>query len=212
MGGQNTYKHIERVTGKPWAFLTVFLITFFLVSVFLFVIDFVPEPITVDDPDSNSASAISAVENYPSEKPVRIVAPEIGLDTRIENPDSTDIQALDDALLKGAVRYPQSAFLGDNATLYLFGHQSGLPVVKNKAFKAFNNLQNLEIGDEITVYSDTAAYTYLVTSIEMVKNTEALIPLESGKRKLTLSTCNSFGQKEDRIIVNTDFLSRVAIR
>lgn len=200
---------IHHVTKKPWGFLTVFLAVFFLFSTFLFIIDFVPEPITVTNDSTNTANVLSAVENYPSETPVRIVAKKVGLDTVIQNPESTDIKVLDDALFKGAVRYPKSAFLGENATMYLFGHQSGLPVVKNQAFKAFNGIQNLEIGDEITVYSDTAVYTYLVTSVEMVDAKEALIPLESGQRKLTLSTCNSFGEKSDRIVVNADFVSRV---
>jgi LPXTG-site transpeptidase (sortase) family protein len=211
MGGQNTYGSVSHVTEKPWSFLAVFLSVFFLASVFLFVIDFVPEPIIAENVENQTASTVAALEEYPLEEPVRVVAPAIGLDTAIENPTSTDIAVLDAALYKGAVRYPRSAMLGDNATMYVFGHQSGLPVVKNQAFKEFNGIQNLEVGDEITVYSDTAEYTYLVTSVEMVKASEALIPLETGKRKLTLSTCDSFGGKSDRIVVNADFVSRVDI-
>lgn len=215
MDVHNAYKNLEHVKQKPWAFLSVFLSVFFLVSVFLFIIDFVPEPIIADNNPvsaSNTANALFALENDPAEEPVRVVVKKIGLDTSIENPASTDINILDNALLSGAVRYPRSGLLGDNSTVYLFGHQSGLPVVKNQAFKAFNGIQNLDVGDEITVYSRTAAYTYLVTSVELVDAGVALIPLDSGgQKKLTLSTCNSFGQKSERYVVNADFVSRVEI-
>jgi len=184
---------------------------FFLISVALFIIDFVPEPVTAENPKSNAANVLSAVENYPAEEPVRVVVKKIGIDTIIENPGSTDISVLDDALLSGAVRYPKSGLLGDNANLYLFGHQSGLPVVKNQAFKAFNGVQNLEAGDEITVYSNTAAYTYRVTSVKLVNAETALIPLDSGKKELTLSTCNSFGKNSERYVVTSDFISRVPL-
>ena len=211
MIAERIYDNLKHVAGKPWSFLAVFLTVFFLMSVFLFVIDFVPEPIIAENADSQTAGALTALENYPSEEPVRVVVPAIGLDTAIENPKSTNIQVLDEALLKGAVRYPRSAMLGENATMYLFGHQSGLPVVKNQAFKAFNGIQNLKEGDEVVVYSNTAAYTYRVRLVELVDAGTALIPLDSGKRELTLSTCNSFGQKSERYVVNAAFVSRVEI-
>jgi len=208
MIASNIPKKLERITKKPWEFLTVFLVIFFLMAVALFIVDFVPEPVTVD---SSHDSQTPVVQNYPSEDPVRIVVHKVGIDTQIENPVSTDITVLDDALYKGAVRYPESGLLGDNSTVYLFGHQSGLPVVKNKAFKAFNGIQNLEAGDEITVYSATAVYTYRVASVEKVNAETALIPLNSGSRTLTLSTCNSFGQKSERFVVTSDFVSRVPL-
>lgn len=211
MGEQHADKHLKHITGKPWEFLAVFLIVFFLASVFLFIIDFVPEPIVADNRESNAADALSAVENYPSETPRRVVVKRAGIDTVIGNPDSTDIPVLDNALLSGAVRYPTSGLLGETATVYLFAHQSGLPVVKNQAFKAFNGIQNLEAGDEIEVYSATAVYTYRVSSVELVDATAALIPLDTGVKKLALSTCNSFGKNTERFVVTSDFVSRVPL-
>ena len=197
-------------------FLGMFFLVFFLSSVFLFAIDFVPER-----PEVNVAAVAESqqmeepeqdepTEHFPVEKPVRIAIETIGVDTPVVNPVSIDIQALDDALHSGAVRYPGSAQLGENATMFLFGHQSGLPVVRNQAFKAFNNLQELEDGDVIRVYSETAIYEYTVDSVSLVRAESALIPLTEGERTLVLSTCNSFGDPGERYVVTATFSNRIS--
>src|SRR6185295_12336356 len=109
------------------------------------------------------------------------------------------------------VRYPDSALLGENARMYIFGHQSYLPVVHNQAFKAFNGLQKLKVGDEITVYSASALYHYRVSTVKHVTADQGVIELGSGDRTLTLSTCDSFGTKSDRYIVTAQFVSREAL-
>lgn len=203
---------------KPWEFLVVFLVVFFLFAVFLFAIDFVPEsPKGNATPASatNAGLGTSAIAQAAAqmgkqlpEAPVRIEAPAVGINTPIGNPTSTAVSVLDNALLSGAVRYPDSALLGQNAPLYLFGHQSYLPVVHNQAYKAFNGLQKLKPGDDIVVYSASAAYHYTVRSVERVKADTALVDLSAGARTLVLTTCDSFGTKSDRYEVTADFASR----
>jgi len=184
-------------------FFGIFFLMFFVTSAFLYVIDFVPEPKT-------DAAAENSQENLPEEfvrveSPTRIVIKDIGVDAPIQNPTSAVIEVLDEALLAGAVRYPGSALLGENAPVFLFGHQSYLPVVKNKAFKAFNDLQKLTEGDVIQVFSDTTVYEYTVRSVSLVEADNALIPLEQGERTLILSTCNSFGDPGERYVVHADY-------
>ena len=194
-----------------WKFVAVFLVVFFLFAVLLYAIDFVPEA-----PGSKAAAAqnttpvaeASDTREYPAELPVRIVAPSVGIDTPVVNPVSTDVNVLNDALMSGATRYPQSALLGEDARMYIFGHQSHLPVVHNQAFKAFANLQNLKAGDDIIVYSDTAAYHYRVSTVTHTTADAGEVELGAGDRTLTLSTCDSFGTKSDRIIVTASFVSR----
>jgi LPXTG-site transpeptidase (sortase) family protein len=197
---------------RPWEFLAVFLAVFFLISVLLFAIDFVPET-----PSAGPAQNIAAKEipapvlevQYPIEEPVKIAIASIGVDIAIENPATTDLKALDEELLKGAVRYPTSAKLGETGTVYLFGHQSYLPVVHNKAFKAFNDVQNLKAGDIITVSSRTAEYTYRVTTVTLTTASNGVIPLAKEGRGLILSTCNSISaDHEQRYVVEADFVSR----
>ena len=155
---------------QPWEFLVAFLVVFFLFCVILFTVDFVPESPGSTLPSSSSGDIAETLapagpqQQYPIENPVRIQAPAVGIDALINNPSSTDANVLDNALLSGAVRYPDSGLLGSTSRMYIFGHQSYLPVVHNQAFKTFNGLQNLKVGDEIIVYSSTAAYHYHVSS------------------------------------------------
>ncbi len=203
MGGHRTHTDTRPAWRKPWEFLTVFLLVFFLFSVALFAIDFVPEAPVTSTPDVTlSSSTVPAPvalaaetqvvaptqgqvvpKTAPAlptaaagvEAPRRVKIASVGIDTNVVNPASTDIKALDDALMKGAVRYPGSALLNENAGVFIFGHQSRLPVVKNKAFKAFANLQNVKQGEEVQVYSDSTVYTYRVVSITHASVNDALI-------------------------------------
>lgn len=200
-----------RKTG-PWKFLLVFLVVFFLIAAILFLVDFVPEAPKVSDNGTAVAEAAgtdapSLMANEHPEVPVRVSIPAVGINTLVSNPVASDVNALDNALLSGAVRYPESGLLGENARMYIFGHQSYLPVVHNQAFKAFNGLQNLKTGDEITVYSSDAAYHYRVSTVTLTTSDAGQIELGEGSRMLTLSTCDSFGTKSDRYVVTANFIS-----
>jgi len=196
----------------PIRFAAIFFLIFFFTSVVLFTIDFVPEkPSNKNNAPQSTNQNATAEEVARSESPTRIVIKNAGVDTTIQNPVSTNLGVLDNALLSGAVRYPGSSNLGENATMFLFGHQSYLPVVKNQAFKAFNGIQKLSEGDVIQVYSDTAVYEYAVKSVSLVDASNALIPLVSNKKSLVLSTCNSFGDPGERYVIKADYLSRTEI-
>ena len=122
------------------------------------------------------------------------------------NPTITTVAVLDKELLKGAVRYPTSAKLGEDGNVVLFGHSSYLPVVGNQAYKTFNEIQKLAVGDSITVYSSDTAYTYRVRSTTKEQASDRYIELSITGRVLTLVTCSSFGAKEDRFVVTADFV------
>ncbi|MCR4275054.1 MAG: sortase [Candidatus Campbellbacteria bacterium] len=138
--------------------------------------------------------------------PVRIIIERIGVDTLIVNPESRDIEILDTALLSGAVRYPGSGDLEDVSNIFLFGHSTGFRVVQNQAFKAFSGLKDAREGDLVRVQSKTKEYVYRVTKVSLVNEDEVRVNFSSTRKKLTLSTCNSFGQKEERYVVESDFV------
>jgi LPXTG-site transpeptidase (sortase) family protein len=150
--------------------------------------------------EKNTQAGITAPE------PTRIVIDKINVDVSVSNPNTTDLATLDDYLLRGAVRYPGSGLLGFG-NMFIFAHSTGLQVVNNQAFKAFNGLKNLTTGDLIKVYSDSKVSTYRVTSVKMVDQNEALVDFDNNRNMLTLSTCNSFGQKGDRYVVEAEFVS-----
>ena len=182
------------------AFSLTFVALFALVFVFLAGVDALPEPKT----NSGTSDVLRTSDVPAPELPVRIVAKSIGLDKPVVNPTSTDIDVLDAALLDGTVRYPTSARLGEEGTIFIFGHSSYLPIVRNQNYKAFNSIQKLKPGETVSVYSATAEYRYTVTGVRLADASEDVIELPAMGKFLTLVTCDSFGKKTDRFVVTAE--------
>ncbi|PIR86425.1 hypothetical protein COU13_00980 [Candidatus Kaiserbacteria bacterium CG10_big_fil_rev_8_21_14_0_10_43_70] len=156
---------------------------------------------------STDRSSVESAKSTVIAEPERILINGVDIDLPVLNPESTNIAVLDEALLHGTVRYPGSARLGEDGNLFIFGHSSGLPVVRNQMFKAFNRLPELEEGDVITVIGGGFEYVYRVTAIRLTDVDEALVDLsQKNRKKLTISTCNSFGAKSERWVVEADFV------
>ena len=123
-----------------------------------------------------------------------------------QNPETTDVPTLDSLLLKGAVRYPTSAKLGENGNVVLFGHASYLPIVKNQNYRTFTDIQKLKKGDTIMITSSGTVYTYAVRTVVRQSAEDGVISLTADGRVLTLVTCDSFGQKSDRFVLTADLV------
>lgn len=219
---------LHTLTHNPWESLAIFLGAFFILAVFLNLIDFVPEApedaqqvtqapapfVSLDQVTATRAKNVNliagpapaVIQGAVGILPTRVVIGTVGVDTLVTNPSSTSIAELDEELLSGAVRYPGTASLDEEGSVLIFGHQSYLPVVRNKAFKAFNDVQNLNQGDTISVFAGTTEYRYAVRSVTLVSTDIGTIPLETRGRTLVLVTCNSLGGKEERYIVRADFI------
>lgn len=184
---------------------------FLLASLVLVGIGFVPEsPKTMADANEAETLSEQVVEDVSNESPtpLRVVIEKIGVDVTVASPKSTDVATLDAELLKGAVQYPGSGTLTENKNMLIFGHSTNWKVVQNPAFKAFNGLEKLTNGDVVRVESSTHEYFYRVTSVRLADATEALVRFDTGTKKLTLSTCNTFGEKSQRYVVEADFVAK----
>jgi LPXTG-site transpeptidase (sortase) family protein len=136
------------------------------------------------------------------EKPQRITIDEIGVDTEVANPEKASLSVLNDALDKSAVRYPESGRINSDRPMFLFGHSSRLPVVQNQAYKSFNGLNELSVGDEITVQGSSTKAIYAVTSVDVTRADEGFVSFQPNQEvDLTISTCTTFGAKQNRTIV-----------
>ncbi len=144
------------------------------------------------------------VQDIQGDLPIRIMISKIGVDTSVSNPSSDNLNVLNAALLHGAVRYPGSGTLGQG-NLFIFGHSTGIRIVNNQAFKTFDHLDHLNIGDEIIVDSGTMEYIYKVTSVSLVDDNQALVDFTQKKNMLTISTCNVFGEEQQRFVVEAVF-------
>lgn len=212
----------DEIWERRGVFFAVFFGIFIVSYGILFAIDFVPEEKgtkggtatstgAVKVKETGQASTFVAPANEVAQYPSRVIIPDIGIDSAVLNPESRTIAALDEALLEGAVRHPDSADFKNTGTIFLFGHSSYLPVVRNKNFQAFNGIQKLEEGSVIRLESDNMAYTYRVESVEKVAASDTTVALDNSEERLILVTCNSFGSKDDRFVVKAKLVEKAAL-
>lgn len=150
----------------------------------------------------------SAQEATPTVLPERIIISAIDLDLPVLNPQTRDIEELDEYLKDGPVRYMDSAELGEKGNVLIFAHTSHLPVVRNQMYKAFNRIPELTAGDSITVKGDGKSYVYTVRSVRQADAEEATIDLSPTLgQKLTLVTCDTLTGKNARYILEADFVA-----
>lgn len=147
----------------------------------------------------------------PIERPIRVRIPSIGTDYQIVVPADTSIATLDAALVEGVVHYPGSGLLGENANILLFGHSSNLKYVRNPAFKALTGIQNLRTGDTVIISGDLYEYHYRIESLRLADKDEELVKFESGTPLLTISTCDTFGKKDDRYVLRAKLVEKIII-
>jgi len=202
----------DRAWSHKLRFFGMFIVIVTLTYGVLYTIDLIPEAPEEDayaasssrqsnDTDEQDTIPTPTVPEPTDSMPSRLIIDALERDVAIQNPLSTDIPTLDNALLSGAVRHPQSTDLLSEGTVFLFGHSSYLPVVYNKNFQAFNGVQNLKWGDTIRIQSSDYEYVYRVDRVYEVKASVAEVQIDTYGKKLTLVTCNTFGEKEDRYIV-----------
>ena len=141
--------------------------------------------------------------------PVRIAISSIDVDLPVQNPQTTDIAALDKLLVKGPARYSPSAKLGERGNVLIFAHSSHLPVVHNKMYQAFNAIPEAKRGDTVVLTgSDGVEYLYVVTAIVKADiNDGTTINLsQDGSSRLTLVTCDTLTAKSARYVLTADFV------
>jgi LPXTG-site transpeptidase (sortase) family protein len=221
---QKAHAVFDLIIAKRYVFAVIFFSVSFSTFTFLYATGLIPAEFKVAQTDASVQAAdpedqalldqapaslgrvdAEAPADARGDLPTRIVIDKIGVNSIITNPATTDENVLDSDLAKGAVRYPTSGTLGEG-NLFLFGHSTNHPVVNNQAYKTFNNLNELNPGDQIVVESATHIYVYKVFSVRLTTADEALVQLQSDRNMLTISTCNTFGAKQERYVVEADFV------
>jgi len=214
----NSFNELYRqIYMRKVAFLAIFFVVILLSYTVLYVIDFIPEPITDETPTDESTMQTEeiAVEEEKVEEvvavvgsplPLKIIFETLDKEITVLNPKSREVADLDEALLSGAVRHPDSADFQSDGNIFILAHSSYLPNVFNKNFQAFNGIQDLTWGDKIRLQSDDMEYVYRVDVAYKSKASEVFVPETPGEAKLTLATCNSFGTKDDRFIVEATLI------
>ncbi len=174
------------------------------------IVDFLPEkpntPVTIE-----TEHATSTKQTVVDPLPVKIIFDSLDREVEVLNPETSTVAVLDAELLKGVVRHPDSADFKNTGTIFILGHSSYLPNVMNKSFQAFNGIQKLTWGDTIRLQSSDREYEYKVDRVYEAKASSAEVPLQFETAKLVLATCDSFGSKDDRFIVEATLVNTIEI-
>jgi len=219
---------MDAILLRKVSFLAAFFVVFITSYALLAAVDFLPELVTAESKDdetevvtpitvsalpvaslSEEADVVSTEDYTAPVYPLSITIEPLGRTVAVLNPTSRLVPDLDAALLEGVVRHPDSATLERNGTVFILGHSSYLPAVKNKNFKAFNGIQDLKWGDVITIGSTNGQYIYRVDKVYRVKAGDVTVPIAGPKQRLYIATCNSFGSIDDRYIVEADLVEVV---
>lgn len=196
------------------------LVIFFVTYTALALMGFVPEQfkfVTTQKPVAQNQS-VRVIESASGEYdvdefdenlvPEKIEIPKINVSSTIVVPRGVDVATLDTALTKGAVYYPGSGTL-QGGNMFLFGHSTNWKVVNNDAYKTFNDLDKLVAGDEIMLTSNGETYVYIVDNVRLASEDDAVVYFASDSRMLTISTCDTFGRKQDRWVVEAEFKRKI---
>lgn len=227
---------VEVVLIRKISFVMAFFVIFTLSYALLSWLDFLPELVESKEEkalisDSTASDTLSVTNNEANDSVIpalenlqkdNLIVPEASLlsnvlptsiyfstlNKRVDvlNPTSRSVADLDNALLKGAVRHPDSATLDRYGTVFILGHSSHLPIVNNKAFQAFNDIQKLKWGDLVEVTSAEGIYVYRVEKVYRAKAQNVTVPIAGDTKKLYLATCDSFGSIDDRYIVEANLV------
>lgn len=167
-----------------------------------------PAPQEVLSMETVALSNLPELGDERAVKPARILIPSIGLDLAVQNPETRDLETLDELLKNGPARYVDSAMLGTNGgNMLIFAHSSNLPVVHNQMYKAFNRISELKAGDTVTVQGGGKNHLYMVTSVRKADATDTRIDMSKtlGTR-LTLVTCDTLTSKDARFVLEASFV------
>ena len=124
------------------------------------------------------------------EQATRIQIPAIGVDAPIVQGDGWE------QLKKGVGQHIGSADPGDQGNIILSAH--------NDIFgEIFRDLDRLQPGDEITIYTNQRAYSYVVSDSKVLEPTQVDIMDSTSQPTLTLISCYPYLVDDQRIAITT---------
>ena len=214
---------IASIKARILAFLFVFFVVFTLTNILFTAVGVSPnlqfaspkaaaevlvleeeaEEVVVDD----APVVEDVVAEQRSPLPLTMTIDSLDRTLPINNPTSRIVADLDAALLTGVVRHPDSATMLEDGTVFILGHSSYLPTVNNKMYQAFNGIQKLKWGDTIRISTSDRVYIYQVDNVYKANANNLSVPIANTGARLTIATCDSFGSKSDRFIVEAVLLS-----
>jgi len=122
---------------------------------------------------------------------VRLVIPKIGVDAPIIAGDSWE------DLKKGVGHHPGSAEPGQVGNMVVSAHNDVYGEI-------FRDLDKLQSGDEVLVYTDAGAFRYIVNRVEIVAPTKVEVMDPTDYPALTMITCYPYLLDTHRVVATAD--------
>ncbi len=147
----------------------------------------------------------------------RIIIPRIGkniplVDILVEtHPNYESMhETFMEELKKGVVRYPGTAKPGEVGNAFIFGHSSNYPWVQSEYNDVFSLLDQLQDGDDITIYYYQKKYVYKVIDRATVKpgDIQTLQKRDPTKKELSLMTCWPIWTTLERLIIFAELVEK----
>ncbi len=143
---------------------------------------------------------------------VKIMIKALNVSAPIVLSDSVSDKALLEDLTRGVVRYPTTAFAGQDGNMVLSGHSSNYSWIKSDYNYVFRSIGKLKKGDEIVIRvtqgnGKALDYTYRMKSHAVVAPDDPQIFNPSSLPTLTLVTCWPLGTQLKRYIVTAELAS-----
>lgn len=128
------------------------------------------------------------------EQAIQIQIPSIDVDAPVVQGDGWE------QLKKGVAQHTGSANPGQSGNMVLSAH--------NDVFgEIFRYLDQLERGDQIIVYTPQHSFTYIITSIQIVKPTDVEVMVSTPNPTVTLISCYPYMVDNQRIVVQASLQS-----
>jgi len=128
------------------------------------------------------------------EQAIQIQIPSIKVDAPVVQGDGWE------QLKKGVAQHTGSADPGQSGNIVLSAHNDVYGEI-------FRYLDQLERGDQIIIYTPNHSFTYIITSIQIVKPTDTEVMASTPKPTVTLISCYPYMVDNQRIVVQASLQS-----
>ena len=149
-----------------------------------------------------TVSAASEAESLGVDSSFSIVIPTLGAkSTIIPDIDPLNKEEYQKALRTGIAHAKSTARPGEGDSIYLFAHSTGSPLDLYNDNSIFYNLSDAKRGDEIIIFFNNQKYTYQITKLIIVNDTNTTWLEKRGYEELILQTCYPPHTTDKRLIV-----------
>lgn len=174
-------------------------------------------PLSADSDGDKYSDKQEIINGYDPDAPgdtkpgVRVVISKLNVNAPMIWSLKDDEKSMLSDLERGVSHYPKTATPGQNGNMVISGHSSNYIWAKGNFNHIFENLDNLEAGDIITIKTEqengrNITYKYKVTNKFVASATDERIFAVTPNPTLTLSTCWPIGTNFKRAVIKAELV------